>query len=117
MDRVLNQEEIDAIVNAARGANTVAPAVEARSIQSCTFRRSEQLSSEQARTLNGLHEDFARRLTQTLGAFLNVAFECKLVSAEQIAFGEFIDRLPEPTYMAAVDVAPMNASGAVQIDN
>jgi flagellar motor switch protein FliM len=116
MERVLNQEEIDAMVRAARGGQSEAHH-EQRSIKPCSFRQSGQLTGEQVRTINGLHEAFARSLTQSLGAYLRVLFEVTLVSVEQLAYGEFLERVPEVTYMMSFLVPPMGSSAAMQIDH
>jgi len=115
MERVLNQEEIDAMVRKARGGNQSQD--EQRTIKPCSFRQSGQLTGEQVRTINGLHESFARSLTQSLGAYLRVVFEVTLVSVEQLAYGEFLERVPEVTYMMCFHVPQMGASAAMQIDH
>jgi flagellar motor switch protein FliM len=115
MERVLNQEEIDAMVRAARGLDK--PQDEQRTIKPCSFRQSGQLAGEQVRAVNGLHEAFARSLTQSLGAYLRVVFEATLVSVEQLAYGEFLERVPEVTYMMSLHVPQMGATAAMQIDH
>ncbi|MBZ5653744.1 MAG: FliM/FliN family flagellar motor switch protein [Acidobacteriia bacterium] len=116
MERVLNQEEIDAMVRAARGRADGGKA-DQRSIKPCSFRQSGQLTGQQMRSINGLHETFARSLTQSLGAYLRVLFEVKLVSVEQLAYGEFLERVPEVTYMVTFVVPQMSAAAALQIDH
>lgn len=116
MERVLTQDEIDAMVRAAVGREDAGKA-ETRSIKPCTFRQSGQLTGEQVAAVNGLHEAFARSLTQSLGAYLRVAFEVKLVSVEQLAYSEFLERIPEITYMVCFVVDQMRAEAAMQIDH
>jgi len=117
MERVLTQEEIDAMVRNARGGQGEAKKVETRSIQPCTFRQSGQLTGDQVAAVNGLHEGFARSLTQSLGAYLRVTFDVNLVSVEQLSYSEFLGRVPEVTYMTSLRVEPMGASAAMQIDH
>jgi flagellar motor switch protein FliM len=118
MERVLNQEEIDAMVRKARGVQSNAPqAVEKRSIVPCTFRQSGQLEGGQVRAITVLHEGFSRKLAQSMGAYLNVPFEAKLVSVEQLVYSEFLDRVPESTYMISIDATPMDAAAALQVDH
>jgi flagellar motor switch protein FliM len=117
MERVLTQEEIDAMVRVASGRQEDSRKKETRSIKPCTFRQSGQLTGEQVAAVNGLHETFARSLTQSLGAYLRVTFEVNLVSVEQLAYNEFLERIPEVTYMVCFNVEQMSAAAALQIDH
>ncbi|HXZ43117.1 MAG TPA: FliM/FliN family flagellar motor switch protein [Terriglobales bacterium] len=117
MQKVLNQEEIDAMVRAARGQQNGAAQAEQRSIKPCSFRQSGHLTGEQVRALTILHEGFARSLTQSLGAYLRVVFETTLVTVEQIAYAEFLQRVPEITYMVSYQVRPIGAAAAMQLDH
>jgi len=117
MEKVLSQEEIDAMVRAARGGESDAPLAEHRSIKACNFRQSGQLTGEQVRALTILHEGFARSLTQSLGAYLRVLFEATLTTVEQIAYAEFLQRVPEVTYMMSYHVRPIGAAAAMQLDH
>jgi len=116
MERVLTQAEIDAMVQAASGRQN-SRAQETRTIKPCTFRQSGQLTGEQVAAVNGLHEGFARSLTQSLGAYLRVTFEANLVSVEQLAYSEFLERIPEVTYMMCFRVDQMSTAAAMQIDH
>ncbi len=116
MERVLTQEEIDALVRAAQDSSDKS-SPELRSIKPCSFRQSGPLSGDQARTVTGLHEAFARNLSQSLGAYLRVLFEVTLVSVEQLAYSEFLERVPEVTYMMSLQVPQMEATAALQIDH
>jgi len=116
MPRVLNQDEIDAMVNAAREqGHSLQPGQ--RSIKPCNFRQAGQLTGGQSRAISALHEAFARSLTQSLGAYLRVIFEATLVSVEQVAYSAFLERVPEVTYMMSFHVPQMNAAAAMQIDH
>jgi len=117
MERVLTQEEIDAMVAAASGRQTDSRTEVPRDIKPCTFRQSGQLTGEQVAAVNGLHEGFARSLTQSLGAYLRVTFEVNLVSVEQLAYSEFLERIPEVTYMMCFRVEQMSTAAAMQIDH
>jgi len=101
MQRVLNQEEIDAIVQAARGLTSGEPKVE-KSVQSCDFRQAGELSRELAQTLNSMFESFARNLSQALGLYLPVQIQALLVSVEQLTYKDFLVRTPEITYFDGV---------------
>ncbi len=109
MEKILTQEEIDALFRAAQGRvaeKPKAPTAE-RVLAVCNFRQSARISKEQLRAVSQLHELFARNLTHSLGAYLRLAFEVNLVSAEQLNYGEFLQRIPEVTYLVSMALRPM----------
>lgn len=114
MEKVLNQEEIDAMVRAARGhvADTSSPS----KVQPWDFQKVGQIGREPLRSLTQLHETLARNLTHSLGAYLRVVFDANLVSVEQLGYGEFLARLPELAYLATVQLESMSATAALQLD-
>jgi flagellar motor switch protein FliM len=116
MEKVLNQEEIDAMFRAVRGREGAAPAKQAQKILPCNFRQAGQINSEQVRSISALHEGFARNLTHWLAAYLRTSFECNLVSVEQIPYREVLSRIPEVAYLATFRLNPMDAVGALQLD-
>ncbi len=115
MEKVLNQEEIDAMVRAARGGEGAASA-NAPSVKAWNVRQAGQIGREQLRSLSVLHELFARNLTHSLGAFLRVVFEATLVSAEHLVYREFLQRIPETTYIASCKLEPMGVMAVLQLD-
>jgi flagellar motor switch protein FliM len=116
MERVLTQEEIDEMVRIAASRQYDRRTKETRSTQPCSFRQSGQLTGDQLATVTGVHESFARSLTQSLGAYLRVTFEANLGSIEQMAYSQFVERTPEATYAMAFRAEQMSAAAAMQID-
>jgi flagellar motor switch protein FliM len=115
MQKVLNQEEIDALVRRARSGEGI-PIPDSPKVEPWDPRRSGQIGSEQLQALTLLHEGFARNLTHSVGAYLRVVFVATLVSAETLAFREFAQLLPEATYVASCELEPMGESGILQLD-
>jgi flagellar motor switch protein FliM len=117
MQNELNQEQIDAMLRAARsgGGGEAGGAKEAR-VELWDVRRGGQIRREQLQAITQLHEGFARSLTQSLGAYLRVIFAATLVSAEHLTYREFLERIPETTYLAACKLEPMGVQGALQLD-
>ncbi len=115
MEKVLNQEEIDDMVRKARAGNTAASA-SGPVIQPWDIRQAGQIGREQLRAINQLHELFARNLTNSVGGYLRIVFDVSLVSAEHLTFREFLQRIPEKTYIASCDLAPADATAVLQLD-
>src|ERR1700689_1599335 len=117
MEKVLNQEEIDAMVRAARrGGDAEASLPLQARVEPWDARRAGQIGREQLQAITLLHEGFARALTNALGASLRVVFAATLVSAEHLTYREFLQRVPETTYMASCRLDPMGLNAAMQLD-
>jgi len=117
MQKVLNQEEIDAMVQAARGGSRNVPVSSSLPhVEAWDLRRAGQIGREQLQTINLLHEGFARNLTHSLGAYLRVVFATTLVSAEHLTYREFLQRIPETTYLASCCLDPTGLNAALQLD-
>jgi flagellar motor switch protein FliM len=117
MQNELNQEEIDAMIRAARsGGRAVAGPGRDPKVESWDVRRAGQIGREQLQAITRLHEGFARSLTNALGAYLRVVFAAALVSAEHLTYREFLERIPETTYLAGCKLEPMGATCALQLD-
>jgi flagellar motor switch protein FliM len=122
MQNELNQEEIDAMVRAARTSQGKEPgqgeASSARKshVEPWDVRRAGQIGREQLLAITQLHEGFARNLTTALGTYLRVVFAATLVSAEHLSYREFTQRIPETTYLAACKLEPMGVPGVLQLD-
>ncbi len=118
MEKVLNQEEIDAMVRVARSGGQVQspPSAPVPHADLWDVRRAGQIGREQLQAITSLHESFARNLTHSLGAYLRVVFAATLVSAEHLAFREFLQRIPETTYLASCRLDPMGVNAALQLD-
>ena len=117
MEKVLNQEEIDAMVRVARSGGRVEPRQPSPPhVEPWDVRRAGQIGREQLQAITSLHEGFARNLTHSLGAYLRVVFAAALVSAEHLTYREFLQRIPETTYLASCRLDPMGVNAALQLD-
>lgn len=115
MEKVLDQRDIDQLVKATK--ENTGGSLQERVIKPCSFRQSGQLTGEQVHAITVLHEGFARSLSLSLGVYLRVAFEATLTSVEQSTYSEFLEHIPDVTYMASFNVRQMSAAAAMQIDH
>jgi flagellar motor switch protein FliM len=121
MEKILNQEEIDALFLKAQGPGIAAsakrePEAPTRHVTARDIRQAGQLGKEHVRSVSMLHDSFARNLTHNLGAYLRGVFEVNLVSVEQLTYAEFLQRIPEVTYFASINLQPADALAAMQVD-
>ena len=114
MEKILSQQEIDAMVRAARGGSRAEAAPP--SVVPCDFAQTSLIGGETMSAITHMHETFARGLTQRLTAFLQADAMVALVSAESLPFLDYLDRVPDQSYLASVAVMPLAAQAAFQID-
>jgi flagellar motor switch protein FliM len=117
MEKILKQDEIDALFEAALTTTPDAARPESRpKVVPYNFSSAGQISTEQLRAISMLNDLFARNLTHNLAAWLRTRFQVNLVSAEQIQFNEFVLRIPEISYVASVRLEPLGALSVLQLD-
>jgi flagellar motor switch protein FliM len=117
MEKTLDQNEIDALFQAALSATPEAQRTEARvRVVPYNFSSAGEISNDQLRAISMLNDLFARNLTHNLAAWLRTRFQVNLVSAEQIPFNEFLLRIPEISYVASVRMEPLGALSVLQLD-
>jgi len=115
MAKTLGQDEIDALFEAARSPESGNAEVRARVVP-YNFSSAGQISTEQLRAISMLNDLFARNLTHNLAAWLRTRFQINLVSAEKIAFSDFLLRITEISYVASVRLEPLGALSVLQLD-
>jgi len=115
MEKILKQDEIDALFQSARARKTSSAENRTR-VQPYSFARAGQISNEQMRAISLLNDIFARNLTHNLGAWLRSTLHVNLVSAEQMPFNEFMTRIPEMSYVCSVRLEPLRAISVLQME-
>ena len=118
MEKVLGQAAIDALFASAMGdgAKAAAMAYVEPMVETYNFSRAGQISNDQMRAIGTVNDLFARNLMHTVGAWLRTEFQVALVSGEQMAYTEFVDRIPERTYVCSVRLEPLGAPGLLEVE-
>src|SRR5581483_8587846 len=80
------------------------------------FQRADRIAKSQLRSIYFLHENFVRSITSSLSAYLRTYVVVNLVSVQQVSYGEFLDRLPSPSFMACLDLRPFEGSAVLEIN-
>lgn len=114
MAKILSQEEIQALFGAAAILDAGRRPSDAATTYN--FRRPDRVSKETIRSLHFLHERFARNVSTSLSAYLRAATEVSIVSVEQFTYSEFLMSLPDPTAFYALSLAPVEGSGALELN-
>jgi flagellar motor switch protein FliM len=127
MADVLDQAGIDALMSAVstgqvrepgRGAQIFSAQrkdLENIEIRDYDFKRPERIAKDQMRTLRTLHETFARGFGAAMSGFLRTIVEVRVASADQLAYGEFIASLPNPTAFSLIEAPPLEGQFCLEI--
>lgn len=120
MQEVLSQSEIDAMLEALTQGNLPVEEMEVGSVpkvKNYDFRRPNKFSKEHLRTLEMLHQHYARHLSSFLSGYLRSNVNIELASVSQIIFDEFIRSIPTPTVLTVFDILPLNGSAIMETNN
>jgi flagellar motor switch protein FliM len=127
---ILSQEEVDALLSAVSSGGDVElgggpPAQEKqgedfseneKTVSLYDFRRPDRVSKDQMRTLQNLHESYARQLSTTLTNFLRTFVEIELVSVDQLTYAEFIMSISNPSCIYVFKMEPLDGSAILEIN-
>ena len=79
------------------------------------FRRPDKLSKDQLRTLQMIHETFARLFSSSISGYLRSQVQVDLISVEQIAYEEYIKSVSS-SLVNVLSVAPLTGQMIYEID-
>lgn len=129
MSDILSQDEVDALLSAVSTdgvdtdlgglVNGQEAGVEESSDKTLSlydFRRPDRVSKDQMRTLQNLHEGYARQFSTTLTNFLRTFVEVELVSVDQLTFSEFVMSISNPSCIYVFKMEPLEGSAIIEIN-
>ncbi|MBN1571482.1 MAG: flagellar motor switch protein FliM [Acidobacteria bacterium] len=121
MEKVLSQEEINALFSAMSSedlglAGQPEKTAVTRKIANYDFHRADRISQDQMRSIHLLHEHFGRNFASSLSAYLRSFVDVNLASLEQISYSSFIKSLPDPTLFASIGMRPMDSNIALELN-
>jgi flagellar motor switch protein FliM len=120
MEKVLSQEEINALFSAMSTDDLSTPGqpektVATRKISNYDFHRADRISQDQMRSIHLLHEHFGRNFASSLSAYLRAFVDVSLASLEQVSYSAFIKSLPDPTLFASIGMRPLDSNIALEL--
>jgi flagellar motor switch protein FliM len=121
MDKVLSQEEINALFSAMSTADLGIggrPDKDSspRKIVRYDFHRADHISQDQMRSVRLLHEAFGRNFASSLSAYLRVFVDVTVASVEQVPYAAFVRSLPDPTLFASIGIRPPEGNIAMELN-
>ena len=139
MAEILSQAEIEALLASLTGEEDAAPATPAGNndpakggfggmapaskrdgksaitYEAYDFRRPDKFAKDQLRTLQMLHETFARLYAGSLSAYLRVPVHVDLVSVEQIPYDEYMRSLTS-SIINIFSLAPLTGQAILEVE-
>jgi len=118
MAEILSQSEIDSLLSAlssgqmpdeAAGPETI------KGVKVYDFKHPDRFSKDQTRSLQMLHEHFARLFSTSLSTYLRTITEVRLVSVDQLSYDEFIRSIPNPTCISLFEMDPLDGNALLEI--
>lgn len=120
MTEILSQDEIDALLSAISTGEVESEETretgEQKKVKIYDFKRPDKFSKDQIRTLQMMHETFARLTTTSLSAQLRTLVSVHVASVDQLTYEEFIRSIPNPTTLGIVNMDPLKGSAVLEID-
>lgn len=119
MQEVLSQQEIDSLLAALSSGELPVEEVKrehAPAVRTYDFRRPNKFSREHLRTLEMLHQQFARLLSSFLSGYLHISVNVEVASVGQMIFEEFIRSLPSPSIMIIFGLKPLEGPAIFEIN-
>ena len=107
--KTLSQKEIDALLSILPTEESTRPGADRfiGSAKTYDFRSPDKFSKEQIRTLQMIHENFTRRVSSSLAAYLRAAVQLACVHIEQGSFADFIQNIPTSSLAAVLKMDPL----------
>lgn len=124
MREVLSQSEIDELLKAMTSGmldfqqtEQTGTAAKLPTARKYDFLRPNKFSRDHLRTLEMLHQHYARLLSSFLSSYLRTSVNIEVASVAQMIYDEFIRSVPSPTLLAVLELAPLEGSALVEINN
>lgn len=121
MDKVLSQDEINALFSAMSSEEVDLEAPDEKStterkITSYDFHNADRISQDQMRSIHLMHEYFGRNFASSLSAYLRNFVDVKLVNIEQESYSAFLKEIPDPTMFSSIGMRPLDDNLALEMN-
>lgn len=114
MADVLSQSEIDALLSALDSGELNPEELEKeedkQKVKPYDFKSPQKFSKDHIRTLELIHDNFARIISNYLTAQVRTNVKVKIETVQQITYEEFIHSVPNPTILTIFKMPPLSGS-------
>ncbi|MGE5473460.1 MAG: flagellar motor switch protein FliM [Ignavibacteriales bacterium] len=119
MGDILSQNEIDELLKALNtgeiDVHQMKTTNEERKIKNHDFRKPNKFAKDHLKTLEIIHENYARLVTNFLSGYLRALVQVEVISVEELSYYEFNNSISNPAVLGMVDFAPLSGSVIVEI--
>ncbi len=124
MAEILSQKEIDALLSTVSVdekeeegvvAEAATEGAEAKIASVYDFKHPNRVSKDQLRTLQSIHEAFAKTFNAYLAVRLRTIVDINLISVDQLQYSEFILSISDPSCIYIFRVEELNGVGILEI--
>ncbi len=117
MAKTLSQEEINALLRAARAETAHDKGVaSAPRFSRFVFGKASHISKQQIHDVAQTHEVFTYNLKNRLSAYLQVTVEVSPMSVDEVPYSEFIQSVPQQSYIASIRLHPAHSLAILSLD-
>ncbi|WP_077367470.1 flagellar motor switch protein FliM [Anaerosalibacter sp. Marseille-P3206] len=118
MADILSQSEIDSLLQALSSGEVDVQEIKedegSKKVKKYDFRNPQKIAKDQLRTLEIIHENFARLLQTFLSGYLRAPVQASILTVDQYAYSEFSNAISNPAFLSIIDFDPLN--GQILID-
>ena len=115
MADILSQEEIEALLDI--DEDEYSEQSYDKQVTLYDFKRPQLVSREQLRSLRGIHDKMARRLSEDLSKLVGEEVEIQLHCADSLTYGEFLMSLPNPTTFNVYNSKGLHSDYVIETNN
>ncbi len=117
MSDVLSQSEIDALLNELNSGEIDIDEIENEKdkVKKYDFKRPSKFAKDHIRTLNIIHDNYGKALSNLLTRYLRTPFNMELITIEVLTYRDFNNSISNPSVLSIVDMKPLNGSVVLEI--
>lgn len=111
MGDILSQNEIDDLLNALNtgeiDVQEIGETSDEKKVRSHDFRKPNKFAKDHLRTLEIIHENYARLMTNFLSGYLRALVHIEVISVEELTYYEFSNSISNPAILGMIDFDPL----------
>lgn len=119
MGDILSQNEIDELLKALNtgeiDVRQMQTTTDEKKIKNHDFRKPNKFAKEHLRTLQIIHENYARLVSNFLSAYLRTLAQIDVISVEELTYYEFNNSISNPAVLGVVDFSPLSGSVVIEL--